>query len=78
MTRVFVDAATRSRLHDLDGVLEVCDESGRTLGYFHPATVQVASSEVPRSPLNEDEVELRRKDRSGRPLSEILERLGRS
>jgi hypothetical protein len=36
MTRLTVDAATRARLHNLQDLSEVSDESGPVLGYFHP------------------------------------------
>jgi hypothetical protein len=75
MTKVFVDAATRERLHDLDGLLEVCDESGRTLGYFHPVANQQTAAVETRSPFTKEEIERRRAQRTGRSLGEILNRL---
>jgi hypothetical protein len=74
MTKIIVDAATRANLHNLDTLLEVCDESGQTLGYFHP---QGPPSRVP-SPFSDEEIERRRQQRTGKPLAEILERLNRS
>jgi hypothetical protein len=38
MTKVIVDAALRTRLHNLDTALELYDEAGRLLGRFLPAT----------------------------------------
>ena len=69
MTRLTVDAGTLGpACNNLDGVAEICDESGRTLGYFHPraATAQIA----PRSPTNRSSSS--RKKRTGKPLGEIL------
>jgi hypothetical protein len=74
MTKVIVDDATRANLHNLDTLLEVCDESGRTLGYFHP---QLGAMQV-RSPFSDEEIERRRQQRTGKPLAEILERLKQS
>jgi hypothetical protein len=37
MTRVSVDAALLSKLHDLKMPLELCDESGRVLARVRPA-----------------------------------------
>jgi len=37
MTKLIVGAATRAKLHNLDGFVEFCDEAGNTLGYFHAA-----------------------------------------
>ncbi len=34
MTRLLVDPSLRARLHNLDGELEFCDETGRTLGHY--------------------------------------------
>ena len=73
MTKISVDAATRAKLHDLDDVLELCDESGQTLGYFHP-TVHLTGSQEAKdfSPFSDEEIRQRRKDRTGRPLRDIL------
>jgi hypothetical protein len=38
MNRVVVDTAVRSRLDNLNSAMELCDESGVTLGYFVPAS----------------------------------------
>jgi hypothetical protein len=40
MNRVIVDTMIRSRLDNLDSVMELCDESGAILGYFVPASDQ--------------------------------------
>ncbi len=76
MTKVSVDSTLRARLHDLDEVLELCDESGQTLGYFHPV-VHVSSSQkaTDLSPFSEEEIRRRQQDRTGRSLGEILEDL---
>jgi hypothetical protein len=74
MTKVIIDAATRANLHNLDTVLQVCDEDGHTLGYFHP----LSDGTPVRSPISDEEIECRRQQRTGKPLAEILERLKRS
>ena len=74
MTKVIIDAATRANLHNLDTVLQVCDEDGHTLGYFHPT----ADGAPIRSPISDEEIERRRQQRTGKPLADILERLKRS
>ncbi len=79
MTKVIIDAGLRARLNGLDDLLELCDESGHTLGYFHPAALGAGSRSADiRSPFTEEEVERRRQQRTGRPLSEILEDLNKS
>lgn len=77
MTKLTLDAGTLAKLHNLDAPLEVCDESGKTLGYFHPAAANGAE-QTPRSPFSDEEVQRRRQQRTGSPLAEVLSRLGRS
>jgi hypothetical protein len=74
MTKVIIDAATRANLHNLDTMLQVCDEDGHILGYFHP----LPDGPPLRSPISDEEIERRRQQRTGKPLSEILERLKHS
>jgi hypothetical protein len=77
MTKLFLDAVTLAKLHNLDADFELCDESGKTLGYFHPslANGKLAPS---RSPFSDADLRRRRQERTGRPLADILERLGNS
>ena len=42
MNKVVLDPSTRSSLNGLDQSVEVCDESGKTLGYFVPADEYLA------------------------------------
>ena len=74
MTKVVIDAAVRAKLDDLQEPVELCDESGRTLGYFHP---KFGDSET-GSPFTDAEIERRQQQRTGRPLKEILKDLERS
>ncbi len=76
MTKIVVDSAFRATLTQSDGCLEICDQSGQTIGYFHPVVKgeRVANSK-PQSPFSKEELEVRRRDRSGKPLAEILDRL---
>jgi hypothetical protein len=79
MTRLVVDAATQAKLNHLNGLLEICDEAGRTLGYFHPVLTEKHSAENHiQSPFTEEELERRRQQRTGRPLTEILKGLRQS
>jgi hypothetical protein len=78
MTRLIIDAATLARLQNLQDLSEVCDESGRVLGYFHPVLPSEAAARAERrSPFTDEELQQRRQQRTGRPLAEILERLGK-
>jgi hypothetical protein len=78
MTRLTIDPVTLAKLHNLDGLVEVCDESRKTLGYFHPVAHASGVSQTVRSPFPEEELQQRRQQRTGRSLAEVLERLGRS
>lgn len=74
MTKVTVDSRLGARLNSLAGPIELCDEAGRTLGYFHPAVVAPVSQATPqvRSPRSEDELRRRRLEPGGRPLQDVL------
>jgi hypothetical protein len=79
MTKLVVDAATQAKLKSLNGLLELCDETGRTLGYFHSLTNEHSCGENQiQSPFTEEELERRRQQRTGRSLTEILEGLKQS
>jgi hypothetical protein len=75
MTKLFLDADTLAKLHNLAAPFEVCDESGRTLGYLHPVGSPTTGV---KSPFSDEEIERRRQQRTGKPLAEILDRLRKS
>ena len=76
MTRVIVDAELRARLNNLSDLVLLCDETGRTLGYFHPV-LSAADRERAgiKSPVSDAELMELRKQRTGRPLEDILKDL---
>ncbi len=76
MTKIMVDADTQAKLRTPDGLLEVCDSLGQTLGYFLPVAKGDGGT-PPRSPFTREQLEQFRKQRKGKPLSEILERLAK-
>jgi hypothetical protein len=79
MTSLTVDAATLSRLQDLAKFMEIRDESGRVLGYFHPLGRFTGSQPTVRaSPFTDDELRERQKQRTGKPLTEVLAKLSSS
>jgi hypothetical protein len=78
MTKLILDAATLTKLHNLDALLELCDETGKTLGYFHPTVARNGTTTTFRSPFSDDELRRRQQQRTGRALADILERLGNS
>ena len=68
MTRIMLDAGTVAQLHNLNEVLEVCDESGKTRGFFHPT----GSGQQNRSPFSREQLEEFRKQKTGRSLAQII------
>ncbi len=77
MTHVTLDRALLARLQSLDRPVEFRDESGRTVGYFHPLPVPGRGSrESMRSPFSDEELQRRRQQRTGRTLADILKDLG--
>jgi hypothetical protein len=78
MQKLVVDDDLRSKLNDLQGELEFCDASGRTLGHFVPTDLYremlVAWSE---GHISEEELNRRMNEPGGRSLHEIWQRLGR-
>lgn len=74
--KVTVDDALREKLHGFRVRLELCDGSGRVLGYVTPAP-DPALYEGVDSPTPEEELDRRSREGGGRPLAEILRDLGR-
>lgn len=66
MTRIIVDEATRARLGNLAEAMQLCDESGRVLGYFTPA------SNLREPQISQEEARRRLQQGGGRPLADIL------
>jgi hypothetical protein len=78
MTKVTVDNTTLEKLHNLGTALELCDASGKTLGFFHPVDdAGVRVSQSGRSPYSIEELQERRKQRTGDTLDKVLARLGK-
>jgi hypothetical protein len=76
MSRVILDQQMRSKLNGLNEQVEICDESGNTLGHFVPESLYreflVAWS---RSNLSDEDLERRRQEPRGRTLAEIWQKL---
>ncbi len=78
MTKLTVDPELRAKLGDFQELVELCDESGRVVGFFHPvAPRSEARISQTSSPISDDEIEVARQQRTGRPLAEILADLDR-
>ncbi len=78
MTRVVIDAQTWANLSGENGLLELCDPSGRTLAYFLPVVrVGIAEGGKVRSPYTDEELEQRRRQKGARTLAEFWKEHGR-
>ena len=77
MTRVVLDKEILAKLLNLSIRLEVCDESGRTLGYFQPFVDRSLYRNV-QVPVSEEELDARQRVLGGRSLEEILHDLEKS
>jgi hypothetical protein len=75
MTKVYLDPETRSKLHDLVQSLELCDESGRTLGYFLPAQFDPAQYQSLDPNITEQELDQREKEQKRFTTAEVLAHL---
>jgi hypothetical protein len=77
MTRIVADLALRRQLNGLKSPVEVCDESGRTMGHYLPeADYKALLYSTIDLPLSQEEITRRRQERGGRTLSEIWKSLG--
>lgn len=81
MKKVTLDPNLRSQLNGLTEELEVCDDSGRTLGHFLPAELYqklIYAAAEAACPYSEEELERMSQETGGRPLAEIWKELGRT
>jgi hypothetical protein len=81
MRQIVVEPRLSRQLIDQTGQSILCDESGRALGFFSPLPRNTRLDDLNlESPLSIEETEELRKRRGGKPvgkpLSEILSRLG--
>lgn len=78
MTRLVLDSNLREKLHGLRDQIEVCDESGETVGHFLPAAAyRDLLQGLANSIFDPEDVRLGRQQSGGRTLPEIWERLKR-
>ncbi len=73
MTKIIVDAGTRSKLRNLTEALQFADEAGRVLGNFIP----VPNDSRREPPISEEEIQRRIREGGGRSLAEIMRDLER-
>jgi hypothetical protein len=79
MDKVMLDPTLREKLNGLDREVELCDETGRTVGHYLPVEeyrkLKLASLKIP---FTEEEIERRRNETGGCTLAEFWQRLGRT
>jgi hypothetical protein len=74
MQKFVIDPALFQQLSGLTGDTILCDSTGKTLGVYQPVKeTKIMNLE---SPLSEAEIAERGKVKTGKPLEEILVRLG--
>jgi len=79
MQQIVVEPALSQRLGHVGAQVVLCDSEGRALGFFSPLEEPTPMRDLQlESPLSVAEVDELRKNPTGKPLSEILSRLGLS
>jgi hypothetical protein len=79
MQELTVESSLGDQLGRLHGQTVLCDSNGRALGFFSPLPGRPALADLQlESPTSIEELQQRRKQQTGKPLSEILTRLGLS
>ena len=71
MARVTIDDTVLTQFGALDCFIELCDASGRVVGYFTPVDERTQYEGVD-SPENDDELDRRGREETERPLDGIL------
>ena len=77
MNKVCLDPALRAQLCGFSSPVEICDESGQSLGHYLPAPIYrqmlVAWS---KAEVSDEELERRMNEPGGCSLADVWERLG--
>lgn len=77
MREIIVESGLEQTLNSLTGQAVVCDSQHRVLGFFSPTPDRPRLEDLQlEPPLSIAETEELRKNKSGKPLEEILARLG--
>jgi hypothetical protein len=79
MQKITVESSVEEQLGTALNQVLVCDTAGRVIGFFSPLKDRPRVEDLQlESPLSNAEIEqLRQKNRTGKPLEDILKRLGR-
>jgi hypothetical protein len=70
MIRIIVDEAICDKLTEVGDRAELCDKSGRVIGFFQPVPDDDYAGY--ESPLSDEELDRRAREGGGRSLEEIM------
>ncbi len=73
--KIVIDPELLKTLRDLKGYTLLCDSTGKTLGIYQPVQEQVRPEDL-EPPYSKEELKRRLQIKTGKPLEEILGRLG--
>ena len=76
MNKIFVDPNTGTQLSGLQASVELCDPSGRIIGWFQPAVSSENYTGL-EPPFSKDELRTADQEQGGRTLDELLADLER-
>jgi hypothetical protein len=77
MQQIKIESPLSNQLMSLNGQVVLCDADGYALGFFQPMGERLKVEDMQlESPLSPEEVEERRKVRTGKTLDEILRKHG--
>ena len=71
MTKMIVDTQTSAKFREIQGHVELYDESGNLVGYFMPG-IEKSLYESVEVPVSDDELRRRQAKGGGRPLADII------
>ena len=75
MTRIILDAASISKLHNLSQPLELCDETGTVRAQLLPVVDPSQYEPAPPPELSAEELQKRRQSSNWRTTAEVLKHL---
>lgn len=79
MTKIILEKSLQTKLGDLVGELELCDESGHTLGYYIPASKTDESLYAwARAQFTDEEIDGARQEAGGLTIDQVVSGLSES
>jgi hypothetical protein len=73
MIKITVDDSLRTRLSDFEKRIELCDETGRTVGFFVPASEEQRLLYAwAKDQFTDEEIEAARREPGGLSIEEVL------